>query len=115
MRDYKGYKVPDTYEEINELNDIFNPEGIRLEKVQYIDFDKMDCTIVTVSYADFSIATGDKRKEMISEYIDIVTKYIDVREGKPEEEVSTELPEGIEVEAKDVELNLTKEEEPTEE
>ncbi len=77
MQIYKNYNIPSTYKEISDMNQKFNPPGIELEKVQYIDYRWMTHTISTISYKRFKTAKEEDRPAVIQDYIDKVHEYID--------------------------------------
>ena len=81
MIEYKGYKIPDNYDEIMKINKEANRPGVMLPKIQYIDKDKMFCPLSTISLEEFDTSTVDAsgKNGFVNDYIDIVKEYIDAR------------------------------------
>ena len=82
MLDYKGYTIPNTFEDIIEYNSNAN-RGIQTPYIQY-NIPKTNIIInTTISIEDIANAKDDKKKEEIVNLIlEVVKGYIDhITEG----------------------------------
>lgn len=87
MINYKGYNIPDSFEEIMKMNEELHPHNIFTSNILYQDKDKMKCPLDTISFEEFSKNYGDDAKisSMIEEYKSNIINYIDHWEAYKED------------------------------
>lgn len=81
---YKGHYIPDTKEEIAEMNERLNATNANMVYLGSMLYDLNGNKIDTgISFEEFSNLYDDDEKmnKLIKEYCDTVAKFIDIKEG----------------------------------
>lgn len=84
MTEYKGYNIPDTKEEIVEMNERLNATNANMTYLGSLLYDLNGAKIDTgISFEEFSNLYNDDEKinKLIKEYYDIIVKFIDIKGG----------------------------------